>query len=159
MRTIRVDQLRGGDLRSMTPTQLQEFHKKVDAKAQRLLESVHKRIARFGPWIYARFWRLASELPIIKNRIDWRDDTIQGYQQLANRQFQALFKRTNPERNPERNAEIMRLHRLDVPPGRIWLKIKKRWPTLENGEPLSVGAIKSVIRHRTKGRRQRNGTI
>jgi hypothetical protein len=146
----------------MTPAQLQEFCAEVEVAAQRLLDSVRKDLARQGPWIYARFWRLASELPIIKNRIDWRDDTIQRHHELARQQYQALLKRKNPERNKERNAEIMRLHRLGVPPGRIRLMIKKRWPTLENGQQLTVGAIKSVIRQRIRhrqGRRQRTGTL
>ncbi len=102
--------LGGGDLRRMTPTQLEEFYKEVNVMAQRLVDSVRKKVARYGPWIYARFWRLVSELPIIKNRIEMRDDTIQRYQELANQQFQALIKRKNRERNKERNDEIMRLH-------------------------------------------------
>jgi hypothetical protein len=159
MRKIPVHKIRGGDLRHMTPRQLAKFHKEVEVIAQRLLDSVRKHIAQYGPWIYARFWHLARQLPIIKNAIDWRDDTIEQYQELADEQLQALIKRKNPERNRERNSEIMRLHRLGMTPGRIKLQIRKRWPTLENGKPLNVGAIKSVIRHRTKGRRQRKGTI
>jgi hypothetical protein len=143
----------------MTPTQLEEFYKQVNVMAQRLVDSVHKKVARYGPWIYARFWRLVSELPIIKNRIEMRDDTIQRYQELANQQCQALIKRKNRERNKERNDEIMRQHCLGVPPGRIRLKIRNRWPTLENGKPLNANAIKSVIKNRTQGHRQRNGTI
>src|SRR5262249_8557095 len=159
MREIPLHQLRGGDLRSMTPTQLKAFNEEVVVVAQRLFDSVRKDVARYGPWIYTRFWRLASEQPVIKSRIAWRDDTIQQYQDVAKQQSQALIKRKNPERNQERNDEIMGLHRLGVKPGRIRLQIRKRWPTLENGKPLTVNAIKSVIRNRTKGRRQRKGTI
>ncbi|HJY87998.1 MAG TPA: hypothetical protein VKE24_14280, partial [Candidatus Acidoferrales bacterium] len=87
------------------------------------------------------------------------DDMIQKYQELAKQQWQALINRKNPERNKKRNDEIMRLHRSGATPGRIRLLIKDRWPALENGKPLTANAIKSVITHRTKARRQRKGAI
>jgi hypothetical protein len=134
----------------MTLTQVMEFGREVEATAQRLFDCVRQDVARHGPWVYARFWRLASELPIIKDRIAWRDDTIQRYQELANRQWQALMKRKNPERNKERTDEIMRLHGLGLTPGRIRLQIRKRWPTLETAASYRQ---RHKVRHNKAGPR------
>jgi hypothetical protein len=158
--TIRVDKIRGGDLRLMNRKQWQKFHTDVAALAERLLRKVRKEIARHGPHVYTRFWRLAcKEVLIIKSALHWRDDTIDRYQELAENQARALATRKNPERWKERNAEIMRLHYQGLTPGRIVLKIRTRWPKLENGKPLNADAVKSVIKHRLRRRRRRNGTI
>jgi hypothetical protein len=157
---IPVGKIGGGDLRLMNRKQLEKFHRDVEALAQRLLRRVRKDVARHGPYVYARFWRLASEdVFIIKNRLEWRDDTIARYQELAQDQAQVLANRKNPERWKDRNAEIMRLHHQGLTPGRIVLKIRNRWPKLENGKPLNADAVKSVIKHRRRRQQHRNGTI
>jgi hypothetical protein len=158
--TIRVNRIRGSDLGLMNRKQLEKFHRDVEALAQRLLRRVRKDVARHGPYVYVRFWRLASEdVFIIKNRLEWRDDTIARYQELTRDFAQALTNRKNPERWKDRNADIMRLHHQGLTPGRIVLKIRSRWPKLENGKPLNADAVKSVIKHRLRWRRRRNGTI
>jgi len=159
MPNIPAHQLSGDDLRRMTPAQLEQFHKEVGVIARRLLDAVRKEVSRYGPWVHARFWSLASTLPMIKNRLDWRDDTIRRYQEVAKGQAQALIKRRNPERHKDRNNEITRLHGLGLTPGRIHVKIRRRWPIMENGKPLTVNAVKSVIRNRTKGLRRENGAV
>jgi hypothetical protein len=159
MPNIPAHQLRCDDLGRMTPAQLEQFHKEVGVIARRLLDGVRKEVSSYGPWVHARFWSLASALPMIKNRLDWRDDTIRGYQEVAKGQAQALISRRNPERHKDRNNEITRLYGLGLTPGRIHIKIRKRWPTMENGKALTVNAIKSVIRNRTKGLRRGNSTV
>jgi hypothetical protein len=152
-----IHKLSGADLRRMNPTQWKKFYSQVDAVSRRLLSQVRKEVDTYGPWVYARFWRLASEIPVIKNRIDWRNALLKEYEELANRQLRMLGRRKNPERNQERNSEIMRLYHLGLMPGRILLAIKKRWPRLENGKSINTNAIKSVIRNRTTRRRRRIG--
>jgi len=152
-----LHRLGGADLRRMNPTQWKKFYDEVDAVSRRLLNRVRKEVDTYGPWVYARFWRLASEIPVIKNRIDWRNALLKEYEELANRQLRMLGRRRNPERNKERNSEIMRLYHLGLMPGRILLAIKKRWPRLENGKPINANAIKSVIRNRSRGRPRRSG--
>jgi hypothetical protein len=153
-KTIPVGKIGGGDLALMNPKQREKFHRDVEALAQRLLRKVRKEIARHGPRVHVRFWRLAcEEVFIIKNRLEMRDDMIDQYQELAKNQAQVLANRKNPERWKDRNGEIMRFHHQGLTPGRIVLQIRSRWPKLENGKPLNPGAVKSVINHRLRRRR------
>jgi hypothetical protein len=155
MRRFPLREIGGGDLRLMTPDQWRKFYAQVDRTARRLFDSVCRKVAAHGPWVYARFWYLARELPIIKHSVDWREDTIRQHQEVVREQALALAKRKNPERNQERNAEIMRLHRRGRTAGQIAVAIKSRWPTMENGKPLTANAVKSVITSRTSKQRKR----
>jgi hypothetical protein len=64
--------------------------------------------------------------------------------------WEEIGKAKKPERWPERNNEIGRLGIGGYAPGQILFKVRNHWPTVENGKPINVEAIKPVIKNRKK---------
>jgi hypothetical protein len=71
----------------------------------------------------------------------------------AAEQHEAYVAERNPsKRFEERDAEILRLDAQGYTAGQIVLKIRDRWPQMQNGKPLHDGCVRTVIKREKKKR-------
>jgi len=89
-------------------------------------------------------------------RIAIIEDEERRHQRMVNLAMElgSTRQRKPGKRNVERDAEILRLAAERKTPGRIRQLIKRRWPRMQNGMPLTDGAVKAVIMRARGAQRQ-----